>query len=262
MIYFFISFSNSNPWTEDNYVLPLYSRKPVLNVGKNWIAGFFTGFKPTKLGSSWDLLVKFRWPGLVSILLLKFYVYAKFPLFFKILFGVSNESKTGITLMITSVVCCYIYILIHSMVYLPSNEIWLRNFWDLHKAPLCWQRIMRLGFDWDTTDMSILLLAKLAKPFMGTARIVINSLHIKGDVCKVAFFFICSLSSFSVFWLLFIHWIAFYSLSWCQFWMGGEFCIHLCQFLKWELELPLEVVEANHYLPQNCLAFLLGWWVS
>ncbi|KAG2664548.1 hypothetical protein I3760_16G086900 [Carya illinoinensis] len=44
------------------------------------------------------------------------------------------------------------------------------------------QRIMRLGFDWDTTDMSILLLAKIAKPFMGTARIVINSLHIKGDL--------------------------------------------------------------------------------
>lgn len=47
---------------------------------------------------------------------------------------------------------------------------------------------MRLGFEWDTTDMSILLLAKLAKPFLGTARIVINSLHIKGDVCTVAFF--------------------------------------------------------------------------
>lgn len=47
---------------------------------------------------------------------------------------------------------------------------------------------MRLGFDWDTNDMSILLLAKLAKPFMGTARIVINSLHIKGDVRKVAAF--------------------------------------------------------------------------
>lgn len=50
------------------------------------------------------------------------------------------------------------------------------------------QRIMRLGFDWDTTDMSIMLLAKLAMPLMGTARIVINSLHIKGDVCKAASF--------------------------------------------------------------------------
>lgn len=37
--------------------------------------------------------------------------------------------------------------------------------------------------------MSILLLAKLAKPLMGTARIVINSLHIKGDVCIVAILF-------------------------------------------------------------------------
>uniref|UniRef100_A0A5B6ZN48 Synaptotagmin-5-like n=1 Tax=Davidia involucrata TaxID=16924 RepID=A0A5B6ZN48_DAVIN len=44
------------------------------------------------------------------------------------------------------------------------------------------QRIMRLGFDWDSTDMSIMLLAKLAKPLMGTARIVINSIHIKGDL--------------------------------------------------------------------------------
>lgn len=44
------------------------------------------------------------------------------------------------------------------------------------------QRIMQLGFDWDTNDMSILLLAKLAKPLMGTARIVINSIHIKGDL--------------------------------------------------------------------------------
>ncbi|KAF5730367.1 hypothetical protein HS088_TW20G00740 [Tripterygium wilfordii] len=47
------------------------------------------------------------------------------------------------------------------------------------------QKFMRLGFDWDTSDMSILLLAKLAKPLMGTARIVINSLHIKGDLLFV-----------------------------------------------------------------------------
>lgn len=39
-----------------------------------------------------------------------------------------------------------------------------------------------MGFDWDTSDMSILLQAKLAKPLYGTARIVINSLHIKGHV--------------------------------------------------------------------------------
>ncbi|CAJ2636985.1 unnamed protein product [Trifolium pratense] len=44
------------------------------------------------------------------------------------------------------------------------------------------QRVMQLGFDWDTNEMSILILAKLSKPLMGTARIVINSLHIKGDL--------------------------------------------------------------------------------
>ncbi|XP_050238833.1 synaptotagmin-5 [Mercurialis annua] len=43
------------------------------------------------------------------------------------------------------------------------------------------QRFMRIGFDWDTSDISIMLLAKLAKP-MGTARIVVNSLHVKGDL--------------------------------------------------------------------------------
>ncbi|CAL0322228.1 unnamed protein product [Lupinus luteus] len=44
------------------------------------------------------------------------------------------------------------------------------------------QRVMQVGFDWDTNEMSILLLAKLAKPLIGTARIVVNSLHIKGDL--------------------------------------------------------------------------------
>ncbi|KAI8528683.1 hypothetical protein RHMOL_Rhmol12G0166600 [Rhododendron molle] len=44
------------------------------------------------------------------------------------------------------------------------------------------QRIMRMGFDWDSTDVNILLFAKLAKPLMGTARIVINSIHIKGEL--------------------------------------------------------------------------------
>ncbi|THG16539.1 hypothetical protein TEA_011775 [Camellia sinensis var. sinensis] len=44
------------------------------------------------------------------------------------------------------------------------------------------KRIMRLGFDWDSTDVNILLLAKLAKPLMGTARIVINSIHIEGEL--------------------------------------------------------------------------------
>ncbi|XP_058193725.1 synaptotagmin-5-like [Rhododendron vialii] len=44
------------------------------------------------------------------------------------------------------------------------------------------QRIMRMGFDWDSSDVNILLFAKLAKPLMGTARIVINSIHIKGEL--------------------------------------------------------------------------------
>ncbi|PKA54117.1 Synaptotagmin-4 [Apostasia shenzhenica] len=44
------------------------------------------------------------------------------------------------------------------------------------------QMVMRLGFDWDSNEMSILLLAKLAKPLMGTARFVINSIHIKGEL--------------------------------------------------------------------------------
>ncbi|XP_020220786.1 synaptotagmin-5 isoform X2 [Cajanus cajan] len=41
------------------------------------------------------------------------------------------------------------------------------------------QRVLKMGFDWDTSEMSILMLAKLS---VGTARIVINSLHIKGDL--------------------------------------------------------------------------------
>ncbi|XP_028786874.1 extended synaptotagmin-1-like [Neltuma alba] len=44
------------------------------------------------------------------------------------------------------------------------------------------QRVMQMGLDWDTNEMSILMLVKLAKPLMGTTRIVINSLHIKGDL--------------------------------------------------------------------------------
>lgn len=52
------------------------------------------------------------------------------------------------------------------------------------------QRVMRMGFDWDTTEISIMLFAKLAKPLRGTARIVINSFHIKGDVCVFIFLFL------------------------------------------------------------------------
>lgn len=44
------------------------------------------------------------------------------------------------------------------------------------------QRILHTSFDWETNEMSIMLLAKLAMPLYGTARIVINYLHIKGDL--------------------------------------------------------------------------------
>lgn len=44
------------------------------------------------------------------------------------------------------------------------------------------QQIMHMSFDWDTDDVNILLSAKLAMPLMGTARIVINSIHVKGNL--------------------------------------------------------------------------------
>ncbi|KAL6973558.1 hypothetical protein U1Q18_027744, partial [Sarracenia purpurea var. burkii] len=44
------------------------------------------------------------------------------------------------------------------------------------------QQIMRMGFDWDSTDINIMLFAKLARPLMGTARIVINSIHMRGEL--------------------------------------------------------------------------------
>ncbi|XP_075508656.1 uncharacterized protein LOC142545378 isoform X1 [Primulina tabacum] len=47
------------------------------------------------------------------------------------------------------------------------------------------QRVMHLGFTWDTSDVNILLSAKLAKPLKGTARIIVNSIHIKGDLLLV-----------------------------------------------------------------------------
>lgn len=41
-----------------------------------------------------------------------------------------------------------------------------------------------MGFQWDTNEMSVLLAAKLGGPLRGKmARIVINSVHVKGDVC-------------------------------------------------------------------------------
>ncbi|KAL3818150.1 hypothetical protein ACJIZ3_004055 [Penstemon smallii] len=43
------------------------------------------------------------------------------------------------------------------------------------------QKIMRLSFDWDTSDVNIMLFAKLGMT-LGAARIVVNSIHVKGDL--------------------------------------------------------------------------------
>ena len=41
-----------------------------------------------------------------------------------------------------------------------------------------------MGFEWNTNEMSVLIAAQLAGPLRGnTARIAINSIHVKGDVC-------------------------------------------------------------------------------
>ena len=53
-----------------------------------------------------------------------------------------------------------------------------------------------MRFEWDTMDMKILLAAKLAGPFGGMARFVINNLHIKGDVCSAIHSLSLSLSYF------------------------------------------------------------------
>ncbi|KAF5946204.1 hypothetical protein HYC85_016432 [Camellia sinensis] len=53
---------------------------------------------------------------------------------------------------------------------------------EVEIPPLRILQIMRLGFDWDSTDINILLLAKFVKPLMGTSRIVINNIHIKGEL--------------------------------------------------------------------------------
>ncbi|KAJ7538397.1 hypothetical protein O6H91_11G046200 [Diphasiastrum complanatum] len=45
------------------------------------------------------------------------------------------------------------------------------------------QQILHMSFEWDTNEMSVLLAAKLGVPFKGkVARIVVNSIHIKGDI--------------------------------------------------------------------------------
>ncbi|RZC58060.1 hypothetical protein C5167_005365 [Papaver somniferum] len=44
------------------------------------------------------------------------------------------------------------------------------------------QQILHMGLEWDSNSVNIMLLAKLSKPLSGTARIVINSIHLKGDL--------------------------------------------------------------------------------
>jgi hypothetical protein len=54
------------------------------------------------------------------------------------------------------------------------------TYWSMESGG---QPVLHMGFEWDTNEMSVLLAAKLAGPLRGmAARIVINSLHIKGDV--------------------------------------------------------------------------------
>ncbi|CAK9876092.1 unnamed protein product [Sphagnum jensenii] len=55
-----------------------------------------------------------------------------------------------------------------------------RTYWSMEDGS---QPVLHMGFEWDTNEMSVLLAAKLAGPLRGTsARVVINSIHIKGDL--------------------------------------------------------------------------------
>ncbi|BBN09410.1 hypothetical protein MPTK1_4g19570 [Marchantia polymorpha subsp. ruderalis] len=54
-----------------------------------------------------------------------------------------------------------------------------RTYWSSEGG----QPTLHMGFDWDTNEMSVLLAAKLGGPLRGKmARIIINSLHVKGDL--------------------------------------------------------------------------------
>ncbi|CAK9192592.1 unnamed protein product [Sphagnum troendelagicum] len=54
------------------------------------------------------------------------------------------------------------------------------TYWSMESGG---QPVLHMGCEWDTNEMSVLLAAKLAGPLRGmAARIVINSLHIKGDL--------------------------------------------------------------------------------
>lgn len=56
---------------------------------------------------------------------------------------------------------------------------------------------MHIGFNWDTNDMSIVLFVKFGKT-LGTARIVINSVHVKGDVWSFSSYLVCYISTENV----------------------------------------------------------------
>ncbi|XP_049934628.1 synaptotagmin-5 isoform X2 [Nymphaea colorata] len=45
------------------------------------------------------------------------------------------------------------------------------------------QQVLHMDFEWKTNNMCIMLDTKLAMPFLGTKQILINSIHIKGDLC-------------------------------------------------------------------------------
>ncbi|CAM6090440.1 unnamed protein product [Calypogeia fissa] len=54
-----------------------------------------------------------------------------------------------------------------------------RTYWSSESG----QPVLHMGFQWDTNEMSVLLAAKLGGPLRGKmARIVINSVHVKGDL--------------------------------------------------------------------------------
>lgn len=82
--------------------------------------------------------------------------------------------------------CDFLFLSMHILPYLYVSQI-LKN--QNADTLICEQRILHMGIDWDTTDIRAVLLAKLGKTLMGTTRIVINSLHIKGDVCTIFLFY-------------------------------------------------------------------------
>lgn len=92
---------------------------------------------------------------------------------------------------------------------------------------------MRASFDWDSDDVNILLSAKLAMPLMGTARIVVNSIHVKGNVR------ICILSCF----LLFLYLVVFVIMIVCfisqinLIWVLLQYLCHVLLLISFFLKL-------------------------